>query len=156
MERLVQFTAGNWESIYTFSAVAEPKGNNSHIPIPPTSAPFLLTENIISVYIGTQVPANRNWVFGGRAVREFRTGLTIGGGVDAASKPEYLYCNKVTTIFFPRVSAEYSLKFYFPRWFKSVNLTCWKYTGTDDNETDVQIAQEFANVNFKLDQLLGG
>lgn len=155
MGRVVDFNASNWESIFNFSATAGTTGgSSSHIPIPPATAPLILTSSIIAAYVSTAVPAGRRWTFGGRAVREFRSGITVGGIADVATKPEYLYVNKLTIIIFPKISAEYTLSFYFPTWFKSVALQSWQYTGTDDTTEDITLAQEFANLNFKLDQLL--
>lgn len=154
MGRVVEFNSSNWDSIFNFSATAGTTGGeSSHIPIPPATAPIILTSSIIAAYISTTVPEGRRWTFGGRAVREFRSGLTVGGVSDVASKPEFLYVNKLTIIFFPKVTVEYTLSFYFPTWFKSVSLQCWQYTGTDDTTEDITLAQEFANLNFKIDQL---
>lgn len=155
MGRVVEFNASSWDSIFNFSATAGTTGGeSSHIPIPPATAPIILTSSIIAAYISTAVPSGRRWTFGGRAVREFRSGLLVGGVADVATKPEFLYVNKLTIIFFPKVTVEYSLSFYFPAWFKSVGLQVWQYIGNDDTTEDITMAQEFANLNFKLDQLL--
>lgn len=154
MGRIVEFNSANWDSIHSFSATAGKAGENSHIPIPPTEAPILLNSDIIAVYVNTAVPDGRGWRWGGFLERRFQSGLTVGGLTDAAGEPKSMYIGKITTIFFPKVTAQYSLKFYFPRWFKSVSLSCWQYTGVDDDTTAVSHALEFANLNFKLDQLL--
>lgn len=155
MGRVVEFNAQNWDSFYSFSATAGTTGgDSSHIPIPPTTAPLILSSSIIACLVSTPVPSGRRWTFGGRAVREFRSGLLVGGSADVASRPEFLYVNKLTIIFFPKVSVDYFLSFYFPAWFKSVSLQCWQYTGPDDSTSDIALAQEFANLNFKIDQLL--
>ncbi|AFZ56910.1 hypothetical protein H6G54_12095 [Anabaena cylindrica FACHB-243] len=155
MGRVVNFNAANWESILNFSATAGQVGESAYIPIPPTESPIFLESDIIAVYVDTTVPNGRNWRWGGYVEQRFQSGLTVGGTNDSAGEPKSIYISRITTIFFPPITAQYSLKFYFPRWFKDVNLTCWQYTGVDDVVTDITLAQEFSNINFKLDQLLG-
>jgi hypothetical protein len=154
MGRVVEFNAANWESIYNFSATAGILSENTYIPIPPTQAPIFLESDIIAVYADTTVPNGRKWRYAGYVEQRFQSGLTVGGNTDAAGEPKNMWVGKITTIFFPVITAQYSLKFYFPNWFKDVSLQVWQYTGVDDVKTDIVLAQEFANLNFKLDQLL--
>lgn len=153
MGRKVDFNASNWESIYNYSATAGILSENTYIPIPPVSAPIFIESDIIAVYINTDVPNGRNWRYGGFVEQRFTSGLLVGGSSDAAGQPNSLYIDKITTIFFPPITAQYSLKFYFPKWFKSVQLQCWQYTGIDDTDEKILLVEEFANINFKLDQL---
>lgn len=156
MTRVVEIgNANNWENIYSYSASAGILSDTTYIPIPPITAPIFLESDIIAVYVDTNVPNGKSWRWGGYVEQRFVNGLTVGGNASSAGEPKNMWIDKITTIFFPTITAEYSLKFYFPKWFKNVSLQCWQYTGTDDNLTDITQAQEFANINFKLDQLLG-
>jgi hypothetical protein len=155
MGRIVEFNANNWEQIHSFNAAAGIISENSHVPIPFSEASTFLESDIIAVYVNTTIPDGRRWRWGGYLERNFRSGLTVGGLNDAAGEPRSMYIGRITTIFFPKITAQYSLRFYFPTWFRSVQLLAWQYTGRDDNSTDIALAQEFANINFKLDQMLG-
>jgi hypothetical protein len=154
MTRVVSFNSNNWENIYNASANAIIYSDKSYIPIPPISAPIFLESDIIAVYINTTVPTGRNWRYGGFCEQRFTSGLLVGGSADAAGEPKNIWIDKITTIFFPQITAQYSLRFYFPSWFKSVSLSLWQYTGPDDTDEKIAMSEEFANLNFKLDQLI--
>jgi hypothetical protein len=154
MGRVVEFNAANWEQIISYSAAAVIMSENVYVPLLPYESPTFLENNIIAVYITTTIPNGRRWNFGGRVERRFISGLTVGGNTDAAGDIQPIFLNKITTILFSQITASYSLKFYFPDWFKDVQLQCWEYTGVDDTDENILLAQEFGNINFKLDQLL--
>ncbi|MTJ56020.1 hypothetical protein FJR38_26905 [Anabaena sp. UHCC 0253] len=153
MGRIVQFNAQNWELIINSSSIAGILSENTYIPIPPLESAIFLESSIIACYVTTNIPDGKNWRWGGYCEQRFQSGLTVGGNTDAASEPKSIYLDKITTLFFPKISAQYSLKFYFPKWFKSVSLQCWQYTGIDETDENILLVQEFANINFKLDQL---
>ncbi len=153
MGRKVEFNALNWQNIYSFSATAGKLSEITYIPIPPAQAPIFLESDIIAVYISTDVPQGKNWRWGGFLEQRFTSGLLVGGSPDAAGEPKNMWIDKITTIFFPKITAQYSLKFYFPKWFKNVELQCWQYTGVDDTEEKIFMVEEFSNLNFKLDQI---
>jgi len=155
MGRKVEFNALNWENIYSFSATAGKLSETTYIPIPPTQTPIFLESDIIAVYVNTNVPDGKHWRWGGFLEQRFTSGLLVGGGTDAAGEPKNMWIDKITTIFFPKITAQYSLKFYFPKWFKNVELQCWQYTGIDDTDEKILMVEEFANINFKLDQITG-
>lgn len=153
MGRKVEFNSSNWESIYSFSATAGKVSEGVYIPIPPAQAPIFIESDIIAVYVNTNIPEGKNWRWGGFLEQRFTSGLLVGGSVDAAGDPRNIYIGKIATIFFPKISAQYSLKFYFPKWFRNVELQCWQYTGVDDTDEKILMVEEFANLNFKLDQI---
>lgn len=155
MGRIVNFSASNWEQIYNYSATAGIAGENTHIPIPAVTIPTFLDSDIIAVYVSTVPPEGKNWRFGGNIEQRFISGLTVGGSVDAAGASRASWIDKITVLFFPKISASYSLKYYPPRWFKNVVLTIWQYTGVDDTEENIASTEEFSNINFKLDQING-
>ncbi|YAF95175.1 MAG: hypothetical protein AB3A66_21765 [Nodularia sp. CChRGM 3473] len=154
MGRVVEFNAANWQQLINYSATAVIMSENVYVPIPPIESPTFLENNIIAVYVTTTIPPGRFWNFGGNVEQRFISGLTVGGNTDAAGTIEKMWLNKITTILFSKISASYSLRFYFPRWFKDVHLQCWEYTGVDDTDEQILLAEEFGNINFKLDQLL--
>lgn len=153
MGRIVNLNGSNWESIYSFSATAGILSENTYIPIPPATAPIFIESDIIAVYVDTTVPDGRSWRYGGFLEQRFTSGLLVGGSTDAAGEPKNMWIDKITTIFFPVITAQYSLKFYFPKWFKNVSLQCWQYTGVDDTQEKILMVEEFANLNFKLDEI---
>ncbi len=155
MGRVVEFNAANWQQLINYSAAAVIMSENVYIPLIPLESATFLENHIIAVYVTTTVPAGRIWNFGGTVEQRFVSGLTVGGNADAAGIIRKIWLNKITTILFPKISATYSLKFYFPKWFKDVQFQCWEYTGVDDTNENILLAQEFGNINFKLDQLLG-
>lgn len=154
MGRVVEFNTANWQQLINYSAAAVIMSENVYIPLNPLDSPTFLENSIIAVYITTIVPSGRIWNFGGTVEQRFISGLTVGGNTDATGIVRKIWLNKITTILFPKISATYSLKFYFPKWFKNVQLQCWEYTGIDDTDENILLAQEFGNINFKLDQLL--
>ncbi|WP_414545800.1 hypothetical protein [Nostoc sp. CCY0012] len=154
MGRVVEFNAANWQLLMNYSANAVILGEFTYVPLQPIESPTFLENNIIAVYISTTIPNGRRWNFGGTVEQRFISGLTVGGSTDAAGITRRMSLNKITTILFPKISASYSLKFYFPSWFKDVQLQCWEYTGIDDTDEQILLAEEFENINFKLNQLL--
>lgn len=154
MGRVVEFNAANWQQLINYSAAAVTMSENVYVPLTPYESPTFLESDIIAVYVTTTVPQGSIWSFGGTVEQRFISGLTVGGNADAAGNIQKIWLNKITTILFPKLSATYSLKFYFPKWFKDVSLQCWQYTGIDDTDENILLAQEFGNINFKLDQLL--
>lgn len=153
MGRIVNLNESNWENIYSFSATAGILSENTYVPIPPATAPIFIESDIIAVYVDTTVPDGRSWRYGGFLEQRFTSGLLVGGSTDAAGEPKNMWIDKITTIFFPVITAQYSLKFYFPKWFKNVSLQCWQYTGVDDTQEKILMVEEFANLNFKLDEI---
>jgi hypothetical protein len=154
MGRVVDFNRSNWQELINYSATAVIMSENVYVPLNPYESPTYLESDIIAVYLSTTVPNGRTWNFGGTVEQRFISGLTVGGRADAAGTVEKIWLDKITTILFPKISATYSLKFYFPKWFKDVQIQCWEYTGIDDTNENILLAQEFGNINFKLDQLL--
>jgi hypothetical protein len=153
MGRVVSLNSGNWESIYSFSATAGILSETTYVPIPPAQIPIFLESDIIAVYVNTTVPDGKSWRYGGFVEQRFTSGLLVGGNADAAGEPKNIWVDKITTIFFPKITAQYSLKAYFPKWFKSVELQVWQYTGFDDTDEKILMVEEFANINFRLDQI---
>jgi hypothetical protein len=145
--------ANNWESIYSYNATAGILSDNSYIPIPPVIAPVFIESDIIAVYTNTNVPSGRKWFRGGRVEQRLNTGITVGGNPDSTASVQYLILKEINIIFFPKLTSSYSLKFYFPTYFKNIELQVWQYTGVDDETSDIASAEQFGNINFKLNQL---
>ena len=153
MGRIVQLNSSNWESIYSYSANAVILSERSHTTLSPVQIPIFLETDIIAVYVNTDVPAGKRWRWGGYVEQGFTTGLLVGGGIDSSGQPHNIWRGKITPLFFPIITAQYSVKVNFPTWFKNVELQVWQYTGIDDTSERIQMTEEFPNLNFKLDQI---
>ncbi len=149
----------NWESLYSTSVtggtVYTDEGEPIPLPIPPVTIPFLLESFIFAISISTAVPDDATWRFAGYANQKMSTGLVIGGLQDATlNKSQTLFLDQINLVMFPKISASYSLSISLPKWFRSAQIIAWCYIGIDDTSEEILLTQEFANLNFKLDQLI--
>jgi hypothetical protein len=158
--RVVQLSNNaNWESLYrtsvTGGTVYTDAGEAIPLPIPPVIIPFLLESFIFAISISTAVPEDATWRFAGYANQKMSTGLVLGGSQDATlNKSEKLFLDQINLVMFPKISANFSLSISLPKWFRSAQIIVWRYIGVDDTSEEILLTQEFANLNFKLDQLL--
>ena len=89
------------------------------------------------------------------ANQKMSTGLVLGGSQDATlNKSQALFLDQINLVMFPKISANFSLSILLPKWFRSAQIIVWRYKGIDDTSEEILLTQEFANLNFKLDQLL--
>jgi hypothetical protein len=151
--------SNNWESIYStnVNAVSVVMQNGKRLinPIPEIVVPVVLDKFILAVSVVTDVPAESEWRFAGYINQKINTGLVIGGGQDATSiNGRSLFLDRINLIFFQKISTSYAVSVRVPKWFPSAGVNIWQYTGVDDTSEEILITQEFANINFKLDQLL--
>ncbi|MBD2569690.1 hypothetical protein [Anabaena lutea] len=149
----------NWESIYTTSVTGAvlytEEGKPVPVPIPPVDIPFLLESFIFAISVATTVPEDATWRFAGYVNQKISTGVVLGGSQDATfNKSQALFLDQNNLVMFPKVSATYSLSINLPRWFLDAQIIVWRYTGIDDTSEEILLTQEFANLNFKLDQLV--
>lgn len=158
--RLVELSnAENWELTYetskTSQSVSLKSGRKLIDPIPSIEIPLLFESFILAVSITTSIPQGSVWEFGGRIYQRISTGLVLGGSQDAARViSKAIYLNQITLLIFEKISSTYSLAYSPPSWFESVGLRIWTYTGGDDTSSEILMAQEFSNINFKLDAIL--
>jgi hypothetical protein len=153
MGRVVELAnSNNWENVYDYSVTAE-IDNDYPIPLPPVTLPIFLESDIIAVYVNTAIPSGKRWKWGG-SVEQIFNGLTIGN-ITSNGEPRNLWINKLTTIFFPSITAQYSLRVAIPRWFYNFYLEVYRYRGIDDTDERILMLEEFANINFKLDDIRG-
>ncbi|AFY48903.1 hypothetical protein Nos7524_3100 [Nostoc sp. PCC 7524] len=158
--RVVELSnSNNWESIYSTNiyAVSVPMQNGTSLisPIPEIVVPFVLDKFILAVSVDTDVPTNSVWRFAGYINQKISTGIVIGGGQDAtAVNGRSLFLDRVNLILFQKISTSYAVSIRVPRWFPRAGVNVWQYTGVDDTSEEILLTQEFANINFKLDQLL--
>lgn len=149
----------NWQSIYTnnVNAVQVPMQDGKYLtdPIPEIVVPVLLDKFILAVSVDTDVPSGSMWRFAGYLNQKISTGLVIGGGQDATIiKGQPLFLDQINLVLFQKISTNYAVSIKVPRWFPRASITVWEYTGVDDTSEEILLGQEFANINFKLDQLL--
>ncbi|MCF2146977.1 hypothetical protein IQ276_011050 [Desmonostoc muscorum LEGE 12446] len=160
--RVVELSnSDNWQSIYStnINAVQVPMQNGSYLtnPIPEILVPIVLDKFILAVSVDTDVPSGSIWRFAGYINQKISTGLVIGGGQDATTvKGQPLFLDQINLILFNKISTSYGVSVKVPKWFTRAAVTVWEYTGTDDTSEEILLTQEFANINFKLDQLLNG
>jgi len=152
--------SANWESIYStnVSAVQVPMQNGKYLinPIPEIVAPFVLDKFILAVSVDTDVPQESIWRFAGYINQRINTGLVVGGNQDATTvRGQPLFLDQINLIFFNKISTTYAVSIKVPRWFTRAAVNVWEYTGIDDTSEEILLVQEFANVNFKLDQIIG-
>lgn len=151
--------SNNWESIYStnINAVSVPMQNGTSLisPIPDIVVPFVLDKFILAVSVDTDVPTDSDWRFAGYINQKISTGIIIGGGQDATSvSGRVLFLDRINLILFQKISTSYAVSIRVPKWFPRAGVNVWQYTGVDDTEENILLAQEFGNINFKLDQLL--
>ncbi len=160
--RVVELSnSDNWESIYStnINAVQVPMQNGKYLssPIPEIVVPFLLDNFILAVSVDTDVPTDSVWRFAGYINQKISAGLVVGGGQDATTvRGRPLFLDQINLILFNKISTSYGVSIKVPKWFTRASVTVWEYTGVDDTSEEILLGQEFANINFKLDQLLNG
>ncbi|MTJ50907.1 hypothetical protein [Dolichospermum sp. UHCC 0259] len=158
--RIVELSnSSNWESLYTTNltggTVYTDEGEPKAIPIPPVTIPFLLDSFVFAISVSTAVPEAADWRFAGWANQKMSTGIVLGGSQDATvNKSQALFLDQVNLVMFPKISTDFSLGVTLPKWFRSAQIIVWRYTGVDDTSEEILLTQEFANINFKLEQLL--
>ncbi|MBO1050396.1 MAG: hypothetical protein HEQ10_23085 [Dolichospermum sp. DEX182a] len=150
--RLVELSnSSKWENIYSFSVTANYSGEQL-IPIPPFSIPIFLESDIIAIYSNCNIPKGKLWNWAGTIEQIFN--LELIPGTRNTGEQKSLYLKKLTTLFFPPISAPYSLKIRIPRWFPDCYYEVWQYTGKDISSEEELIKNEFQALNLKIDQLL--
>jgi hypothetical protein len=158
--RVVQLSNKDyWESLYNISLTGgtlyTDAGKPVPLPIPPVTIPFLLESFIVAVSVATTVPDSATWRFAGYANQKISTGLVLGGSQDATlNKSQALFLDQINLVMFPKISANYSLSVSLPEWFRSAQITVWQYTGVDDTDEKILLAEGLSGLNAKLDQLL--
>lgn len=160
--RVVELSnSDNWQSIYStnINAVQVPMQNGGYLssPIPEILVPFVLDKFILAVSVDTDVPSGSIWRFAGYINQKISTGLVVGGSQDATTvKGQPLFLDQINLILFNKISTSYGVSVKVPKWFTRAAVNVWEYTGVDDTSEEILLGQEFANINFKLDQLLNG
>ncbi|BAY21687.1 hypothetical protein NIES2100_14440 [Calothrix sp. NIES-2100] len=149
----------NWEDLYytDIAAIQVPLQNGRYLlnPISEIVIPFSLDKFILAVNIETDIPEGSIWNFAGYINQKISTGLVVGGSQDATLvKGKVLFLDRINLILFDKISTLYATSIKVPRWFPRAKVTVWQYIGVDDTSEEILSTQEFANINFKLDQLL--
>lgn len=159
MTRILQLgNADNWEQIYSTSVAAVTVTPKVHAPIPEITVPLLLDNHILAVYITTEIPEGSNWNFAGFLNQKFELGLTVGGipEADELSRRK-LWLNRIKLIMFPQLTSNYAISFDVPKWFKSINLTVWQYTGVDYDSVEQSLTEDIIprlmSIESKIDAL---
>ncbi|QLE55668.1 hypothetical protein [Nostoc sp. TCL26-01] len=157
--RVVELSnSANWQSIYstTVNAVQVPMQDGKYLmnPIPEIVVPFVVDKFILAISVDTDVPTDSIWRFAGYINQRISTGLVVGGGQDATTvNGRPLFLDQVNLILFQKISTSYAVSIKVPRWFPRASVNIWEYTGVDDTSEEILLTQEFANINFRLDQI---
>lgn len=123
--------AANWDKFYDASHQVVWSTSYLYQPIPDFNAtgPFPLNAPIIASY-ATAEAVKPTWKTGGWLYQEVRSGILIGGLPDAVSQPALrIPLDRVQIHFWNRRHKNYQLRFSVPKWFKSISLKLWQYTG---------------------------
>lgn len=135
--------AANWEDVYNESVTALSITSTRHAPISEIIVPVLFERHIIAVY-ATSNTAKATWHFAGFINQKIQLGLVPGGSPDVDSvQRRKIWLNRITLLFFPKITSTYAVSFNVPDWFKSVNLNIWEYRGPESDSTENLIRELF-------------
>lgn len=136
--------SANWEDVYNESTTALSITSTRHAPISEITVPVLFERHIIAVY-ATSSTAKPTWHFAGFLNQKIRLGLIPGGLPDAdAVQRRKIWLNRVTLLFFPKITSTYSVSFNIPKWFNTISLNIFEYRGIESDSTE-DLIRELAN-----------
>lgn len=146
----------NWNDVYFQTINAYQINSTRYAPIPRITVPVQLNSPVLAVYI-TCTPNNPNWYFAGFLGQKIFTGLTVGGSPDAENvQRRKLWLNKLTIIRLEKLTDAYSISLDVPKWFQSISVNLWEYTGDINDSTELLIEEltaDIARIEQKIDAL---
>jgi hypothetical protein len=147
----------NWSQVFSSTVAAYQIGNGKYAPIPKIVIPTQLESPILAVYISCN-PNKPTWKFAGWLSQSVFTGLTIGGVTDAENvQRRKIWLNKITLVRLEKLANSYSIDFEVPKWFESVSIQVWEYTGTVEDSTEQLIREirenELKRIEQKVDDI---
>ena len=126
----------NWEDVYSETKSAQVITSTRNAPIPEITIPYLFERHIIAVY-ATSSTAKPTWHFAGFLNQKIQLGLVPGGSPDAdAVQRRKIWLNRITLLFFPKITSTYAISFNVPEWFTNVNLNVFEYRGIESDSTE--------------------
>jgi hypothetical protein len=133
--------SNNWVVLFSETYTATTSGVYT-TPIPEQILPVLAESQVL--HVSTGVPnAGRNWHTGGRIIPAFANAIAL-----AQLASYWLPINDSRLIVLPGdFASTYQLKYSAPRWFQSVQLTIFQYTGKVDDSTSDQLNQIVTQLN---------
>lgn len=135
--------AANWEDVYNQSFAAQPITPTVFAPLGEIIVPYLFERHIIAVH-ATSSSAKPSWYFAGFLNQKIQLGLIPGGSPDAdAVQQRKIWLNRITLLFFPKITSTYAVSFNVPKWFDSVNLNIFEYQGVESDSTEDLIRELF-------------
>jgi hypothetical protein len=148
----------NWNQVYNTTVAALLIGNGRYAPIPKIAVPIQLESPILAVYISCS-PNKPTWKFGAWLNQNIFTGLTIGGLTDAENvQRRKIWLNKISLARLDKLSENYAVSFDIPKWFESVSISLWEYTGIISDSTEELINEirdnELPRIEQKIDDIL--
>lgn len=92
--------------------------------------PFILECQTLAATVHCIAPIPKEtWNYAGKAIFKTQTGITDGATSDGVVATKTLFLNQVNLIFLPNYGNNYTCGFFPPKWFNTVELTLWGYTG---------------------------
>lgn len=124
----LQLIEGNWDFIFAHTVTAVGAGDDSYHPIPDFESSTLEEGRVIAVYASSNNSPDTHHL-AGWVKQIIRTGISVGGTVDAVGLTAKYWFNKNTLIYLPEVAAEWSLSFSVPYWVQNQTVNVHLYTG---------------------------
>lgn len=151
--------AANWEQIHFSSrSVIFVSGTHLFRPLEEidVTGGIVLESSILASY-ATSSNAKPTWKVAGWLAQKIRTGIAVGGGLDAQPQnSSRVLLNRVKLHFWRRDIKNYGLSFAAPNWMKQLDLTLWQYTGPilDLNQEAIDLARiDILRTEAKVDNL---
>lgn len=143
-------TAENWQYIGEVSGSRSQDVGGRIIPPPILTFPFLLHQSAIAI-IANCPQAEPTWDYAGKATILIRTGIVVGGNLDSAIAYKKLWLRQVNIFRFDKLSDDFKLIVYPPKWFPTVSYSVFEYIGGGVPDSEAK----FNALGEKLDNIQG-
>jgi hypothetical protein len=107
--------------------------------------PVIFDRSIISVAISTTVPIGKLWRGAGSISKVVPTGI----GDSFSGSPKYLKLGQRNLVQYEDNTANYTLIYSPPRWFRDVTIGIYQYEGPDTSAIEIDLT----NIESKIDAL---
>lgn len=150
--------AANWERFYAATHSVDWQTASAYKPIPDldVTGPFPLNARVIASF-ATGGLVKPTWKTAGWLYQEVRTGVLVGGLPDAVSQPAArIPLDRVQLHFWQRAHKNYQLRYVVPKWFHTLSIQLWQYTGpiTEPDLELIELARiDILRTEAKVDAL---
>jgi hypothetical protein len=122
-------------------------GHDIYAKLTDVIIPVVFDRNIISVSITTTIPIGKIWRSAGSISKVVSTAI----GDSFSGQPEYLKLGQRNLIQYDDNTANYTLIYSPPRWFRDVTIGIYQYEGNDTSDVKIDLAK----IESKIDALTG-